>query len=309
MATLLGTTAAQAQAFPSQPIKIINPYAPGGAVEVMVRAFAQKLAGTDWPPIVNENRPGASGTIAALATKQAAPDGYTLMAADTVSHALAISLVENLAYDPVKDFTPITLMWTFPTLLAVPTSSPAQTVTDLVELARRKAGGLAYASQGTGSAGHVLGALLQKAAGAPMSHVPYRGAGPAMPDLVSGRVDFMFSSVGTIQPFVQSGKLRVLANSSKERLNGAPSMTELGYPDVHYEAWFGLLGPARLDAAIVKTLRERAIAALSAPDLVETLHKAGLRPRPTTPEQMRELIQNDIKRLAPIVRDTLTKQN
>ena len=298
----LGADEARSQSYPSQPIRIIHPYGAGGGIETMVRSFALKLAGSDWPSLVVENKTGASGTIAATATKLSRPDGYTLMTADAVSHALSVSLIDNLPYDPVKDFTHITLLWTFPFLLAVPVDSPVRNVTELAELARQKAGGLDYASQGTGSGGHVLGALFQNAVGVKMNHVAYRGAAQAMPDLLSGRVDFMFSSVGTIQPYVTSGKLRVLANSSKEKLEGAPSMGELGYPSVHYEAWFGLVGPAGINAAIVKTIRDRALEALSSPELTNSLHAAGLFPNPTTPEQMRGLIESDIQRLAPIVR-------
>ena len=305
-AILWGAADARSQPYPRQPIRMINPYAPGGAVEAMSRIFAQKLAGSDWPQVVVDNRPGASGTIAALATKQAKSDGYTLMIADTVSHALAIGLVSSLAYHPVKDFTPITLLWTFATVLAVPTSSPAKTVRDLVELAKQKPGGLDYASQGTGSAGHVLGAMLQKVSGVPMNHVPYKGAGPAMPDLLAGRVDFMFSTVGTIQPFVDAGKLRILANSSKASMRDIPSVSELGYPDVHYEAWFGLVGPAGMDAQIVGAIHKRSVAALAFDDFRRALDKAGMVPRTTTPEEMRALIQDDIERLVPIVRDALT---
>ena len=189
----LTSTAASSQGYPSQPIKILMPYAAGGSPDIMVRVFAKALAGNDWPSVVVENRPGGTGTIAAMATKRAQPDGYTLMAADTVSHALAIKLVDNITYDPVSDFTPITMLFTIPSLLAASSTLSVKSVAELVELAKQKPGGLTYASQGNGSAGHVLGVLFQNAVGVPMRHVPYRGAGPAMPDLVSGRVDFIFS--------------------------------------------------------------------------------------------------------------------
>ncbi len=300
-------TTVRAQPYPNQSIKIINPYAAGGGVEVMFRAFAQRMAGSDWPTIVTENRPGGTATIAAIATMQAKPDGYTLMAADTVSHALAVSMVKNLTYDPVKDFTLITLLYSFPAVLAVPADSPAKSVAELATLAKQKPGGLSYASQGNGTIGHVLGALFQKSVGVPMTHVPYRGAGPAMPDLVAGRVDFMFSTAGTMQPFVDSGKLRALANSSDRRMNDVAPMRDLGFPDVTYESWFALVGPAGLDPDVVLKLRERAHAALAAPDFVQLLQKAGMAPRPSTAQQLKDVIEADIKRLAPIVSETLAK--
>ena len=307
-AGLYAARRAEAQSYPSQPIRLINPYAPGGAVEAMSRIYAQKLAGSDWPQVIVDNRPGASGTLAAMATKQAKPDGYTFMIADTVSHALAIGLVPNLAYDPLKDFTPITLLWTFPTVLAVPASSPAKPVSELIDLAKTKPGGLDYASQGTGSAGHVLGAMLQQAAGLPMNHVPYKGAGPAMPDLLAGRVDFMFSTLGTIQPYADAGKLRILANSSRAPMGTVPSMVELGWRDLHYEAWFGLVGPAGLDGAVVERVLKRSAAALAASDFRQALEKAGMTPRVTTPQEMRELIRVDIERLVPAIRAALNTE-
>ena len=212
-----------------------------------------------------------------------------------------------MSYDPIRDFTLITLLYAFPAVLGVPVNSPAKSVAELAALAKQKPGGLSYASQGNGTIGHVLGALFQKSVGAPMVHVPYRGAGPAMPDLAAGRVDFMFSTAGTIQPFVNSGKVRVLANSSTQRMNDIAPMSEQGFPDVTYKSWFALVGPAGLDTDVVAKLRGRAHAVLASPDFVQLMKTAGMAPRPSTPEQLKDLIQSDIKRLAPIVSETLAR--
>ena len=305
----LSHTAASSQTYPSQPIKILMPYAAGGGPDIMVRVFAKALAGNDWPSVVVENRPGGTGTIAAMATMRAEPDGYTLMAADTVSHALAVKLVENLAYDPVSDFTPITMLFTFPSLLAVPSTSPAKSVAELVELAKQKPGGLTYASQGNGSGGHVLGVLFQNAVGVPMRHVPYRGAGPAMPDLIAGRVDFIFSTRGSLQAFIDSDQLRILATSSPTRDGNIPSLSEAGFPDVNYVAWFGLVGPSNLPVTVSKTLHQRAVGALNLPLVIDAMNRNGLAPHPTTAERMREMIQSDIKRLGAVVPDILRSTN
>src|SRR5262245_355183 len=173
---LLGAVAAAtAQPYPTQPIRIFHNYAPGGGVDVTLRELAQKLTDTGWPQVVVENRPSAAGTLAGIATKQAKPDGHTLLLADLTSHAVSVSMIADLPYDPIKDFAPITLLWTFPSILAVPSGHPANSEDELVAHARSAAGGLSYASQGPGSGGHILGAMLQKATGAPMTHVPYRG--------------------------------------------------------------------------------------------------------------------------------------
>src|SRR5262245_27998598 len=199
---LLGAVAAAtAQPYPTQPIRIFHNYAPGGGVDVTLRELAQKLTDTGWPQVVVENRPSAVGTLAGIATKQAKPDGHTLLLADLTSQPVSVSMsmIADLPYDPIKDFAPITLLWTFPSILAVPSGHPANSVDELVAHARNTTGGLSYASQGPGSGGHILGAMLQKATGAPMTHVPYRGPAPAIVDLVAARVDFIYASYASLR--------------------------------------------------------------------------------------------------------------
>lgn len=306
---LLGVVGVHAQSYPSQPIRVINQYGAGGNSDLVMRALARELSGGGWPSVVVENRPGASGTVAAIATLQSPPDGYTLMSADTASHALSTTLVENLPFDPVNDFTPIMRLWTFPTVLTVPAESSIETVEDLIERAHTKPGGLSYGSQGAGTAGHILGYQLEKAIDVPMTHIPYQGGAQVIQDLLAGALDFAFSSIGSVMPQVESGDLRILANSADRQLAGVPSMVELGYPEVHYNVWFGLVGPAGLDPEVVDALNARARQAFESPELLEFMDTMGVFPSPSTPEEFRALIAADIEGLAPLMEELMAAQN
>src|SRR5262249_41079954 len=193
LAVLIATASlpALAQTYPSQPIRLIVPFAPGGGLESAVRNVMQKVSESGWPQVIIDNRPGGAGTIAALATKQAPPDGHTLMLIALSTHAINVALMPDLKYDPVKDFTPITVLFSYPSVVAVPASSPAKSIADLVALARSKPSGINYGSAGIGTVGHILGLMLQNTTKSNMVHVPYRGGGPATLDLIAGRLDFM----------------------------------------------------------------------------------------------------------------------
>jgi tripartite-type tricarboxylate transporter receptor subunit TctC len=295
-----------AQDYPNRPIRIFTQFAPGGAVEVTLRVLADALGGAGWPPVVVENRPGGGGTLAGLEVKRAAPDGYTLLLADIGSHAVSPNLVPDPPYDPVKDFTPITLLWSFSSTLAVPAASPAKSVADLVAMAKMKAGGLNYASQGPGSGGQLLGAMFAKAVGTPMTHVPYKGAGPAILDLIGNRVEMMFASYGSVKGAVDSGRLRLLAVTSRSRLAelpDVPTMGEAGYPEVFLDAWFGLAGPAGLPEAVVSTLHDRVVAVLHSDAMLEKLRQQAWNVTTSTPQQFRELIATDVVRLGKVLKD------
>jgi tripartite-type tricarboxylate transporter receptor subunit TctC len=293
-----------AQDYPTKPVRILTQFAPGGGVEVTLRVLAQKLTESGWPQVVVDNRPGGGGTLAAVATVRAQPDGYTLLLADIGSHAVAATLQDNLPYDPVRDFKPITLLWSFPSTLAVPTSSRAHSVSELLALAKSQPDGLSYASQGPGSGGHLLGAMFAKAAGIASTHVPYRGAGPAIVDLVGGRVDLMFASYATVKSQVDHGDLRILAVTSRQRLGelpGVPTMTEAGFPDVFLDAWFGLVGPAKLPDPVATMIRERVIAIMQEPAMAQKLAEQGWRVTVSTPEEFRELIATEVVRLGRVL--------
>ena len=297
---------AHAQSYPSQPIRLIVPFAPGGGMESAVRTVVQRINEAGWPMIV-DNRPGGAGTIAALATKQAAPDGYTLMLIALSTHAINVSLIPDLKYDPLKDFSPITVLFSYPSVVAVPASSSAKSLTDLIALAKSKPGGINYGSPGTGTVAHILGLMLQRTTKAHMVHVPYRGGGPAMLDLLAGRLDFMIFNPSGIIPNVESGQLRLLAVTSRTRfseLPDVPTMTELGYPDVYLDGWFGIAGPAGLSDGLVKALHGKFASVLNSPDLNHRLKEQGWVVDPITPDAFRTLIKSDIVRLGQLLKDT-----
>src|SRR5262245_37620222 len=222
-ALFLFSSAVTAQV-PAGPIKVIMPYSAGGPADVIVRLLGQKIADARGPAIVVENRTGGGGVVAAVAAKQAAPDGTTLFLADFNTLAINPALMPDLAYDPLRDFTPVTLLYSFPSLLIVPSAVEARSVAELVALAKKTPGGLSYGSQGQGSGGHLLAEMFGKATGAPLVHVPYRGSAPAYADLVAGRVSLLFGSYGGAQGFLADDRLRALAVPSKKRLAALPNV-------------------------------------------------------------------------------------
>jgi tripartite-type tricarboxylate transporter receptor subunit TctC len=310
-ALLVLSSPALAQKFPNGPVKIVTAYAAGGSSDIGLRIVAQKLLEDGWPSVVVENRPGGGGVIAAQVVKQAPPDGYTLLQSDISGFAINKTLLPDFPYDPVKDFTPITMTWSFPSVLVVPSSSPAQSAADLIALAKSKPGGLSYASQGVGSGGHLLGTMFQNSLGVPMTHVPYRGAGAAMPDVVAGRVDYIFASYGSVKQYSDAGSVRILATTAKRRmpeLQNVPTMTQVGQSPVFLDVWFGLSGPATMPKDVVKTIHLAVEKVLHAPEMVTKLAEIGLYAETNTPDRYGKMIQSDIERLGKIVKDANIKQ-
>jgi len=298
---------AHAQTYPSQPIRLIVPFAPGGGMESAVRTVMQRVAESGWPPVVIDNRPGGAGTIAALATKQAPPDGHTLMLIALSTHAINVALMPDLKYDPLNDFTPITILFSYPSVVAVPASSTARSLADLVALAKARPGGINYGSPGIGTVAHILGLMLARATKANMVHVPYRGGGPATLDLLAGRLDFMIFNPSGILPNVQSGQLRLLAVTSKSRFPSfpeVPTMAELGYPEVDLDGWFGVAGPAGLPEHVTKALHAKFAEVLTATDLNRKLQDQGWIIDPIAPDAFRALIKRDIIRIGDLLKDT-----
>ncbi len=295
---------AAAELLSSRPITIIIPFTPGASADTLQRLVARKVSDMTGQLIVVESRPGGGGAIGAMAVKQAPPDGHTLFQANSATHAVNVSLSAALPYDPLKDFRPVTLMWSFPQLLTVPAESPAKSVAELVALAKSKPGGLSFASQGSGSGGHLVGAMLQNRTGAHMVHVPYRGAGPAALDLVAGRVDFFFVSYSSVLSFVQAGKVRALAVTSEKRLAAlpdVPTMAEAGFPDFVNSAWFGLVAPAQTPPAIVDKLNAAFTQAIRDPEIVKQMVDQGADGEANTPAQFAAFIGAEIERYGKIV--------
>ena len=298
--------AAQTAAFPSRPITVLVPFPPGGTSDVVMRLIAQKVSDSLKTNIVIDNRSGGGGVVAAMATLQAAPDGYTLFLTNNGLFAITPALTSDLRFDAIKDFQPITPIVLFPSVLVVPAGSPAKTVKELVDLAKSKPGGLSFASQGVGSGGQILGEMLRLKTGVKLVHVPYRGAGPAMNDIAGGTVDMLFTSYVSAAGQIQGGKARALAITTAKRspvLPNVPTIAEAGYPGIELDIWHGLVAPAGTPPAIVRTLNEVFVKAAQSPDIVSKMEAQVAAIVTSSPEEFAKLIKSDIDRLGKVIRD------
>ena len=296
--------------FPSHPITILVPFAAGGSSDVVMRLVSRKVSESVGQPIIIENKPGGAGNIAALVIKNARPDGYTLMMGHTGSHAINATLYPDLKFDPVRDFTPIAPLISFNNILMVPQESPVTSAAELVALARSKPEGLTYGSQGLGTGGHLLGIILAKRTGIKLVHVPYRGVAPAVTDVVAARLDFMFASYLTAAPFIESGRLRMLAIAGPERhpqIPQVPTMGEAGYPEVEMAQWFGVFGPAGLAAPTLSKLNAEFVKALRSEDVQKVLLPQGSVVIPGSPEELAAMVGRDIVRLGDLVKESGAK--
>ena len=296
---------AAAELLSSRPITIIIPFTPGASADTMQRIVGKKVTENTGQTLVVESRAGGGGAIGAAVVKTAAPDGHTLFQANAGTHAANAALYATLPYDPIKDFRPITLLWSFPQLLAVPLDSPAKSVAELIALAKSKPGGLSFASQGSGSGGHLLGEMLKARTGADLVHIPYRGAGPAALDLAAGRVDFFFVSYSSVLPFLQAGKVRVLAVTSLRRLPAlpdAPTMREVGFAGIELDAWFGLVAPAGTPDPVIDKLNAAFVQAVRDPQVVKQIIDQGAEPAGNTPAEFAAFTASETERFGKIVR-------
>jgi tripartite-type tricarboxylate transporter receptor subunit TctC len=307
-ALLLGALAAPLFAqtgYPTRPIRILVTVPPGGAADFIARAVGGKLSETLGQAVVVENRAGASGTLAADAVAKAAPDGYTLLQNSITTHGIGPHLYPALPYDPVKDFAPITLLATLPLIMAVNAEVPAASVKEFVELAKRKPGAFSFASSGNGGAPHMAGELFREIAGVDLVHVPYKGSGPAVIDLVAGRVQIMFDAAPALLPHIQTGRLRVLAAASTQRnplLANVPTFAEAGYPGIEVSLWYGMLAPAGTPRPVVDRLNAELVKILDTPDMRERLNARGGEAAPTTPEAFSTFMRDEMARWGAIVR-------
>src|SRR3954466_1743811 len=272
MLTIAPPALAQGE-YPNRPIRLIVTVPPGGAADFIARLIGAKLAESLGQPVVVENRAGASGTIAADAVAKAPPDGYTLLQNSITTHGIGPHLFDKLPYDPVKDFAPVSGLALLPLIMAVNADVPAKTVPELIALAKRQP--LNFASSGNGGAPHMAAELFKSVTGAPLVHVPYKGSGPAVADLVGGRVQIMFDAAPSLIQHVRSGKLRVLAAASAERnrlVPEAPTFAELGQPQIAVSLWYGMLAPAGTPRPVIDKLNGAIGKALASPEIVERLH-------------------------------------
>lgn len=301
---LAASAPAQGQEYPAKPVRIIVPLAPGGMADQLSRVVAQKLTPTAKQPVLVENRTGGGGVIGAEAAAKSAPDGYTLFAGFHATQAILPHLTK-LNYDPVKDFEPVILMATIPNVLVVHPTVPAKTVKELVALARSRRGDLTYASQGVGSSGHIAGELFRLTIKADIVHVPYKGAAPALQDLIGGHVMMMFDIATFALPNVRSGKVRALAVATTERLAVAPelpTMAEAGVPGVEGGAWFALFAPAKTPRAVVDWWNRETRRVFSDPDARERFVSQGATLPLGTPEALGAFVAAETQRWGRVIR-------
>jgi tripartite-type tricarboxylate transporter receptor subunit TctC len=310
---ILATTAgmAMAQQYPSKPIRLIVPFPPAGATDVIARGIAQKLSEGLGQTVVVENRPGAGSTIGADAVAKAAPDGYTLLLA-TGSTAISTTLYSKLGFDMINSFAPVSLIGYVPHMLVVHPSVPANSVKELIALAKAKPGQLNAASQGNGTLSHLELEMFMGATGANMLHVPYKGSSNVMPDLLAGNVTVFFDSVASSMAFVKKGQLKALAVLSDKRLAlspDIPTFAESGVPGFNARNWYALLAPAGTSKEIVQVLNAQVAKAIKAPDVVEQLARQGAVLEGSTPEQLTAFMKNDLAKWTKVVKDANVRIN
>ncbi|AJG24896.1 tripartite tricarboxylate transporter substrate binding protein [Cupriavidus basilensis] len=284
----LAATASAFAAYPDKPVRLVVPFPPGGATDLLAREVSHALSVRLGQSVVIENRPGAGGNIAAVAVARAPADGYTLLFGTFGSLAVNKSLYDKPGYDPLKDFAPVASVAYLPNVLVVHPSVPARNVAELLALARREPGKLTYGSFGNGSSSHLAGELFTHMAGVRIDHVPYKGSAPAMTDLIGGRLTMMFDSISTALPYVRDGRVRALAVTTakpSEQLPGVPTLAAAGVPGYELTAWFGVVAPANTPAAIVDRLNAEIVASLAQPELAARLASQGTVPFPSTPAQ------------------------
>jgi tripartite-type tricarboxylate transporter receptor subunit TctC len=296
--------------FPDHPVRLVVPYPPGGGNDVIARIVAPTLARALGEQIVIDNRPGAGGTIGTNVVARAVPDGYTILIINTLPHTSAAGLYPKLPFDPVKDFSSIGMIGSVPYMLAVNKSVPAKTVAEFIAQAKARPGALNYESAGVGSATHLAGEFFKSATKVNLTHVPYKGGGPGMSDLLAGRVQATFENVAVLVPFVTQGTLRGLVITSKKRSSlfpHLPTMDESGYPGFEVAGKFGLVAPAGTPPAVIDKLDAALNKALADPQLIKLLTAQGVEPVPSTPAQYDALIKTESVKWLKVISDANIK--
>lgn len=297
----------EAGAWPDHPIRLIVPFPAGGAVDVVARFIANKLGPQLNQQIVIENRTGASGTLGSEIVARSAPDGYTFGIGTTSTHALATILNPNLTYSPVKDFAQIVMIGSQPYVLAVHPGVPANSVRELIALAKSKPGKLSYASAGAATMAHLSGALFEDLAGVKLSHIPYRSSAQSVIDLIGGRIDMQFGTLAPVLPYIRSGQMRALATTGTQRagvLPDVPTVAEAGLPGFESSLWMAFFMPAKTAAPIVARMNKEINAVLAMPDLKKDLNAQGLDLNPGTSADLTARIEADIKKWGEVIKKT-----
>ncbi len=299
-------------AYPSRAVRIVVPFPPGGGTDIISRTVAQKLSEMWGQPVIVDNRSGANGIIGTDLGAKAKPDGYTLLVV-IATHAINPSLYRKLPYDTAADFAPVTLMAQYPFVLTIHPALPPKTVKELIALARARPGQLSYASSGNGSGPHLGFELFKTAANIDVVHIPYKGAGPANIDLISGQVQLMFNNFLAAMPQIRAGKLRVLAVTSATRsavMPDVPTMAQAGLPGFDVTGWYALLAPAGTPSPIVSKVQSDVVAALRVPQLRERLSGEGAEPVGSTPNEFARFLAVEIRKWGKAIADAkVTPEN
>lgn len=299
---LFAAQAAFAQSFPSKPIRLIAPFAPGGALDLIARGLGAKLSESTGQPVIVENRAGASGAIGSDAVARSAPDGYTILLGATTTHGINPAFnPKSLPYDAVKDFTPISLVATIPHSLIVNPKLAVNSVQDLVRLGKSRS--LNYGSAGNGSPHHLAAELFKSLTGIQAVHIPYKGSGPALADLMAGNIDFISVEYTAAEPHIKGGKLKAIATATAQRVPGIdlPTVAQAGYPGFEVTSWYAIFGPAGIPAEVTRKLSGEIHKAVTQTDLSERLKGLGTTPIGSTPEALTAFQKNDIARWTKVV--------
>lgn len=311
---LLGTAAAGSAAqdgpYPTKPVRIIVNFATGGPSDIVARMLSIKLAEMWGKPVVIENVPGAAGNIGADRAAKATPDGYTLLLTGSSPLVINPRLYERLPFDPQRDLAPVTLVCAIPNLLVVHPNVPAKTVQELVTLAKAQPGQLTFGSGGSGSATHLGGELFRARAGIDIRHIPYKGTGAIVPDLIGGRVTMAIAATATYLPFVREGRLRALAVASDRRSPATPDLPtigEAGYPGFDTSSWQAVLVPVKTPASRVRRLHEDIVKAIALPDVQARFAELAMDPVASTPAELARIIKSDMEKWAKVIRDSGVK--
>jgi tripartite-type tricarboxylate transporter receptor subunit TctC len=312
LAAVLAATVAFAQDFPSRPIKLIVPFPAGGPNDIIARVVGAKMTELLGQPVVIDNRGGAGGVLGTDAVAKAEPDGYTIAITSAGALAISKSLQEKLPYDTLKDLKPVTLVARVPELLVVANNVPAKTMPELVALAKAKPGQLNFASTGPGSMPHLAGELFRTSAGIDIVHVPYKGAAPAVNDIVGEQVQMVFLDIPVLLPQVQACKVRPIAIGSRERvpsLPNVPTTSEVGLPQIEAENWYGMVAPAATPPAVIARLHQVTAQALKSPEVKDKLSAQGAILVGNTPDEFAAYIQSEIDKWGKVAKAANIKPN
>jgi tripartite-type tricarboxylate transporter receptor subunit TctC len=304
--TGIGLPVAAQTPWPTKPITYVVPFAPGGNTDTLARLIGQKLSVALGQPVVIDNKPGAGGNIGSDFVAKAKPDGYTILGGTISSHAINPSIYPKMPYDAVKSFEPVILIGSGPLVLAVGANTPYKSLQDVIAAAKAKPGDIAFASAGNGTSPHLAGELLKSLSQANLMHVPYKGSGPAVTDVVAGQVPLIFDTLLVVGSHVKAGKLRALAVASPKRMNSLPDVptgAEGGVPGFEVGTWQAIFAPAGTPKEIVNRLNTEVATILKQPDIVARLADLGLEPGAGSPEQLGELQKAEISKWAKVVKD------